>query len=265
MVAWWIKRRWSDRTKGRGTDRNYLTLGSTRTAARNMAHLLHDAVTLALTPTAPLRAGLPAAEDEIRGVPDRDRGRHCAAPGLCSRSACGRGVVLPGRGRFVEIPGAVWLTFGLAFLVVATAWDAASGGCDEPPMCSSRPAWNSRENIERLKETQPLPPSHRELFCGAEDPVYFIQELSLEPRIEIPVTRAPMPKTESEITGLTVGGEQDMNQQRTPSRQAGTSADAADQRSGTVRDVGAKANRIRWKTLVHTSANTRGSVPRGSP
>jgi hypothetical protein len=34
------------RTNGRGTDRHPSASGSTRSAARNMAHLLHDAVTL---------------------------------------------------------------------------------------------------------------------------------------------------------------------------------------------------------------------------
>lgn len=138
-------------SNGRGTAGRPWTFGSTRTAARNIAHLLHDAVTLAqlqwrlfVLDCEQLRAKVGTSLVAIV---------FGAVLALCSIPVALAGVAL----FFREIVGlsrleAVWLTFGLTVLVAAICigcgirWLKNASNVFE----SSRVEFT--QNIERLKE-----------------------------------------------------------------------------------------------------------------
>jgi putative superfamily III holin-X len=159
----------NDRTNGRGADGNHSNLGSTRTAARNMAHLLHDAVTLAQLQMRLFVLDCRQLKTKL------GKSLIAIAAGIVLALACVP-VALAGVALFfrdvagLSRLGAVWLTFGLAFLVAAICvgcgiwWLRRATNVFE----SSRVEFT--QNIERLKEMLWRSSHPTESARGADDP-----------------------------------------------------------------------------------------------
>jgi Putative Actinobacterial Holin-X, holin superfamily III len=141
----------NDRTNGRGAGAQPSTFSSTRTAARNMAHLLHDAITLAQLQLRLLVLDCQQLRTKV-GVPLIVMGVGAVLT-LSSVPVALAGIALI----FRDVAGltwlsAVWLTFALAlvFGIVCVAcgiwWLRSASKVFE----SSRVEWT--QNIERLKE-----------------------------------------------------------------------------------------------------------------
>ena len=110
--------------------------------------------------------------------PDRDRGRHCAGTGLRSRRA-GRSCALffrdvAGLSRL----GAVWLTFGLAFLVAAICIGCGIWWLRNATNVFESSRVELTQNIERLKEMLWRSSHPTESHRGAETR-FLLKELSL--------------------------------------------------------------------------------------
>ncbi len=140
-----------DRSNGRGTAAHPSTFSSTRSAARNMAHLLHDAVTLAQLQLRLLMLDCQQLRTKL-GAPLIAIGVGIVVALSCVPVALA-GIALV----FRDVGGltwleAVWSTFALALVVgvVCVAcgvwWLRGVSNLFE----SSRVEWT--QNIERLKE-----------------------------------------------------------------------------------------------------------------
>jgi Putative Actinobacterial Holin-X, holin superfamily III len=139
----------NDRSNGNGAGRS--TFSSTRTAARNMAHLLHDAVTLAQLQIRLLMLDCQQFRVKL-GIPLIE-----IAAGLILALAC-LPVALAGIAlMFHDLAGwswltSVWATFGLTIVVGAAFVGYGIWALRKLPNVfeSSRVEWT--QNIERLKE-----------------------------------------------------------------------------------------------------------------
>jgi uncharacterized membrane protein YqjE len=159
----------NDRTNGRGADGSHAQFGSTRTAARNMAHLLHDAVTLAQlqmrlfvldcqqlktklgTAVVAIAVGLVLA---LASIPVA-----LAGIALFFRDVAG-----------LSRLGAVWLTFGLAFLVAAICVGCGIWWLRRGTNVFESSRVELTQNIERLKEMLWRSSHPTESARGVEDP-----------------------------------------------------------------------------------------------
>jgi hypothetical protein len=159
----------NDRTNGRGTEGNPSKLGSTRTAARNMAHLLHDAVTLAQLQMRLFVLDCRQLRTKL-GTP-----LIAIAAGLVLALAC-IPVALAGVALFfrdvagLSRLGAVWLTFGLAFLVAAICVGCGIWWLRRATNLFESSRVELTQNIERLKEMLWRSSHPTESARGTDDP-----------------------------------------------------------------------------------------------
>ena len=141
----------TERSNGRGHAAHRSTFSSTRSAARNMAHLLHDAVTLAELQLRLLVLDCQQAGASLR-APTIAIGLGAILALSCVPVALvGIAILLMDVGGFTRVE-AVWLTFAIALIVAAVSvscgvwWLRSRTSLFE----SSRVEWV--QNIERLKE-----------------------------------------------------------------------------------------------------------------
>jgi len=138
-------------SNGRGPAAHPSTFSSTQSAVRNMAHLLHDAVTLSQLQLRLLMVDCQQAGGSLRGPTIAIALGTVVALSCVPVALAGVAVLLIDMGHLTRVE-AVWLTFAMALIVAAASigcgiwWLRSATRLFE----SSRVEWT--QNIESLKE-----------------------------------------------------------------------------------------------------------------